>query len=608
MTVITTSRGVTYGWSPRATGWGQSMNDNMVVLDQLKQRYDNFILATDPAFGYNAADVDHSAAISSADEAARVSGRVLYFPKGTYYLANVPHTAPWLGESRDSTVLKHTAAAAADSYMISCTSTMALAGMTLDGNSANQTNRTRLVLFDGANSGNLFGFQLKVVDTVSGGFYIANLEEIVSFLWCRFNDIGTATNPATVSGQGNAIFCNASDAGQINVAHSYFVNQAPGDVTLGAAAIQVAGGSTAGILSLSVTDSYFRNFGCASSGSNPVGVIEVYEFLSQVIVSRNRFKNIHNTAIKTANCDSLTASDNLIIDVTSPFVGGLITWSGNLRATGARWSSANIEANTIQRVTGHRGHAIDVSSNNDSPGRAGQVNVNGNIMKDIYAGPRLYGLHDVSFCENIVQGATATDDLLPSLLIDQCDGNVNVNGGQISDGASHAIRIVNGLATTRVRIRGVGFHNNGTRHIKSAGTKVGHLRVSDCDFTGAQYPLDIDNATIVDTRDNFADQNPATLANIDTYRAHGNSWDMLYGLDNYTAGAISTGSQVTQTITVFGAAMGNYVWASLSSNPSGAIAISAYVSAPDTVTVLFRNDSGGPVTPAGVIHVRVETH
>jgi hypothetical protein len=57
---------------------------------------------------------------------------------------------------------------------------------------------------------------------------------------------------------------------------------------------------------------------------------------------------------------------------------------------------------------------------------------------------------------------------------------------------------------------------------------------------------------------------------------------------------LSDGQGETTTVTVSGARLGDYASASFSLNISG-ITLTAYVSANDTVTVRFQNESGGTV-------------
>lgn len=65
-----------------------------------------------------------------------------------------------------------------------------------------------------------------------------------------------------------------------------------------------------------------------------------------------------------------------------------------------------------------------------------------------------------------------------------------------------------------------------------------------------------------------------------------------YGSKTYDVPSLLTNTQDQTTVTVTGAALGNYAIATFSLSLQG-IVLSASVSAANTVTVTFRNDTGG---------------
>lgn len=77
-----------------------------------------------------------------------------------------------------------------------------------------------------------------------------------------------------------------------------------------------------------------------------------------------------------------------------------------------------------------------------------------------------------------------------------------------------------------------------------------------------------------------------------------------YGSGTVSPGAITTGSQATGTITVLGAALGDFVDSSYSATLAGCT-LDAYVSDGDTVTWVIQNVSGGTLTPAASSTLRV---
>lgn len=68
----------------------------------------------------------------------------------------------------------------------------------------------------------------------------------------------------------------------------------------------------------------------------------------------------------------------------------------------------------------------------------------------------------------------------------------------------------------------------------------------------------------------------------------------IEGTATYDPPILSDGAGATTTVTVTGAALGDMAAASFSLTTSG-ITISAWVSAANTVSVRFQNESGGPL-------------
>ena len=76
---------------------------------------------------------------------------------------------------------------------------------------------------------------------------------------------------------------------------------------------------------------------------------------------------------------------------------------------------------------------------------------------------------------------------------------------------------------------------------------------------------------------------------------------------SWTPGGISTATITTQTVTVSGAALGNYVHAALTASQQNCL-LNGYVAAADTVKVILANNTGATVTfTATTLKVRVTT-
>lgn len=75
---------------------------------------------------------------------------------------------------------------------------------------------------------------------------------------------------------------------------------------------------------------------------------------------------------------------------------------------------------------------------------------------------------------------------------------------------------------------------------------------------------------------------------------------------SWTPGAVANGAQVTNTITVSGCALGDYVEVSVSVDLQGQT-LTGYVSAANTVTVVLLNETAAPIT-LGIITLFARTY
>lgn len=77
-----------------------------------------------------------------------------------------------------------------------------------------------------------------------------------------------------------------------------------------------------------------------------------------------------------------------------------------------------------------------------------------------------------------------------------------------------------------------------------------------------------------------------------------------FGSASVTPGALTTLTTTSGTITVLGAALGDYVMASYGATLGGCI-LDVYVSDGDTVTWVITNPTSGTLTPAAATTLRV---
>lgn len=99
----------------------------------------------------------------------------------------------------------------------------------------------------------------------------------------------------------------------------------------------------------------------------------------------------------------------------------------------------------------------------------------------------------------------------------------------------------------------------------------------------------------VDVFPTDADPHPAEAASWGTeVESAVNTAMGLFGSATYNPASLADGAGATTTVTVTGAALGDFAVASFSLDLQG-IMVTAYVSAADTVSVRFQNETGGTI-------------
>jgi hypothetical protein len=526
MTVITTPRGVVYGWAPGERGWGAAMSSNMLLLDDVVRRTStNVFNPKDALYGAVGDGVaDDTAAVVACDAAAAAAGAIVMFPDGVYLLSTITPTArEWVGTSRHTVTLKHKAGALADTSMITAVSDLSIKKITFDGNRANQANRTKILSFNGVGGKSLFIGGVRFTGSVTNAIKLDNISQTVEVDDCDFDNVGPGLS--TVPGfESNAIHAWHCTTGRMSVTNCRFINIAPTDVTQAPTAILVTGNAPTSTFAVSVRGNHFENFG---SVVNSTGVVDIYQYCAQVDVSHNTFRKAHYSTVKVVNSHAATVHGNTVSDITSPFTAPLFVVSLNARSTGSAWSCANVIGNTIRNATAHRGFAYDFTTD-QIPSAGSPWNISDNVADQVYGGMRLYGLQDAVLTGNIIRGATSTTETFPALSIQQCSGLVQWSGGTIAGSATVGVRVNDVMTNLRLKFRGVDFRNNVGTHVKIDDTigltTMASLRVSDCDFFGGASPISVNRSGSVIITDCISDSSTVTLTSVATSRQEGNSW------------------------------------------------------------------------------------
>ena len=122
--------------------------------------------------------------------------------------------------------------------------------------------------------------------------------------------------------------------------------------------------------------------------------------------------------------------------------------------------------------------------------------------------------------------------------------------------------------------------------------------------TGGTFrPETDDNADLGSPTNEFKDAYIDGIGYVDDLRVEVASRFTYAVSAAYDPPSIADGAQATTTVTVTGAALGDFVLASFSLSLAGVI-MTAYVSAADTVTILLQNETGAAVDlAAGTLKV-----
>lgn len=202
------------------------------------------------------------------------------------------------------------------------------------------------------------------------------------------------------------------------------------------------------------------------------------------------------------------------------------------------------------------------------------------------------------------------------------NGSIYVNGGLCKSNGRHGVNIITDAtrATRRCMVDGpysdtnsdLGFNvsNSGTMvdvllRIKTYNNTNGAGACNTTAVTLDVYGLPGGTALSGITANNGSRWSDGTTFNTRI----GGAWiaqsSVLTGSATYDPPSLADGAGATTTVTVTGAALGDYATASFSLDLQG-ITLTAYVSAANTVTVRFQNESGGVIDLAsGTLRARV---
>lgn len=164
-------------------------------------------------------------------------------------------------------------------------------------------------------------------------------------------------------------------------------------------------------------------------------------------------------------------------------------------------------------------------------------------------------------------------------------GNVILGANQ-SNGGKAAIRLTSNATKPRVFDNVINHNGLSTQYAYALGITAG---VTDCAYSASDHVAG----------------SSGTLSDAGTRTTRG--YDTIIGTATYNPPSLADGVGTTTTVTVAGAALGDFVDLLSFSLDLQGIIVTGYVSATDTVAVRFQNESGGTLDLAsGTLTARVK--
>jgi hypothetical protein len=553
---------------------------------------------------------DDSTAMATAVTALVALGTsgAIYAQAGTYILdactfAALTGGVRLFGDGPGLTVFKHkdSATAAMLTFASTITGHVRVEHLTLDGNRANQTAFRDLISFDGTSGASL---TVEHFACKSWRSYVITATNVSARL--RVRDLVLAsdaneTADADVSG-GAGVLHAPSCSGAVDVGDWTCVQAALSTNTLAPFAVQIQG-TAAQTMSGVIENIHTTRYGHASTGGNPIGVVDCYNRGAGLTI-RNIFAySPANCVVKVAN------SARLLVD------GVYIT-----------------------------------GQNHDFNSYGIQVGAGTHLVTGDYPGPRILNVRAVNFtADQVVQvgGAAGSEIKRPVVDIDcsGCLGGVELE--YIVDGADVTIRgedwtatlntqtpleietgvtgyvralidsdqMANAVAHVYVDSAGASLHVlPGSRFAQDTAAApiycnaIDKLRIEHAEFTGTRTQIITTvSATDVRVRNNVGPTSASVSLTGTTVLVEGNSWDRLTGSATFDAGNLVDGAGETTTVTVTGAALGDFVTGVSFSLDLQGIGVTAWVSATNTVSVRFQNETTGAIDlGSGTLRVVVQ--
>lgn len=482
-----------------------------------------------------------------------LGGKRLFFPKGEYITSAITlsHSIELVGEGPDS-VIKQAAFSNRFFIQINGVGTqVSLFDLTIDQNKANQSYGQGKFAINCTSIGNgidhpaiLHVERVHVTNSCEGAIRFLGdrtemNRELLTITSCRF----TNGSESKSSPQYNTFTIYIADAATATIDNCHF-EHLPTGTGEGIPAITVAGTnvSTVQYSKLTITNNYISGYGRYTIGSG-VGVIDMYIWSQNVVVTGNRIENSHVVPIRgKVNADNVFISGNVIHTVTQhiPSSGSGISI---VPATVIPVMGRYIITDNIVKDSGFRG--IEIAGNADNKPELMQIS--NNIIDGVdEIGVSISNVNHFAIMNNMISNCMGS-----GITLSYCEGNGKISDNMIRNSGSTGIgyvgvqkslsltvsgNIIDAPTGQGVSIENIGellLHGNIVKNIVNANGTQRAFRIGG---TSAIDRADIKNNSV------FGDtaSGPITYTGSGVWQKNetGNSWN---GMINYGSAAPTSG-------------------------------------------------------------------
>lgn len=368
----------------------------------------------------------------------------------TYIISNVT-TSGTLTITGGGT-LKHVAAAT--DHMIEASGTLALDGVTIDGNKANQTGRYATIYFNGTK---LSATNTTFHDTKAAGIFVDD-GQILEVEKCRFLDMAEHGGTLGQTSYGIRITQTTSDI-HFSIKDNKFINPYPDTpptpyssptqaISYTASAVYIHGAQSNKLRG--IIDHNYANYCGQNVAGNNTSCFDLYQLSDFAIISNNWIDNAGWSAISVSDGSAPQIFGNVVTDTYFDVNQPAIYFQGYNHATTLKHDALVAD----NYVDWQYGVGIHVQGNSAQLTKNARI-LNNRVLNGYY-GIYLRYADSAEISGNIVSGSS-----VEGIRIRDAQGRVRISGGSIKSSTDYHIRTAGTVTSLDLDVMNVEFDTAG---------------------------------------------------------------------------------------------------------------------------------------------------